>query len=166
MIEIVASMSLPEYREVCRAIGATRRRISPTGLRVLTVVGLTLCFEATVLSPLSHLAKLELILLPYLLAGVFALYIRRAVALSYRKQKKLLQRQTMHIDETGISGEWKGGDRTYRYAWSAFEHCIEIEGGYLFLLPAAGFVRVPKAALSPEEHAQLCAWSANVPCKS
>ena len=163
MIEIVASMSLPEYREVCRAITPrSRRRISRTGLRALTIACLGLCFFFTMLSPIRPVSKLQLVLLPYALLFACKLCLRYAIDSSYKRQQNLLQRQTMRIDETGIAGNWQDGTMGYRYAWPAFEACLELPSGMVYLLPAAGFVRIPTATLSPDDQAQIGAWSAAV----
>lgn len=163
MIEIVASMSLPEYREVCRSIRPRRRRrISKTGRRALEFVGFGLYVAFVAGMPMSAGAKLELYLLPLFLLAAFTIYLHRAITLSYRRQQVMLQNQTMRLDETGIAGEWKDGTMTYRYTWTAFEHCIELASGFIFLLPAAGFVRVPKAPLSGDEQAQVRGWSGDI----
>lgn len=160
MIEIVASMSLPEYREVCRSIRPRRRRrISRTGRRALELAGCGLYIALVAGLPLTRVAKIEMYLFPLLMGAAFTLYVRRAITLSYRRQQGMLQNQTMQIDAAGVAGEWKDGAMTYRYAWNAFEHCIELTSGFIFLLPAAGFVRVPKAPLSTDEQAQVRAWS-------
>lgn len=81
----------------------------------------------------------------------------------FDRNKNYMNGQKMKIDEYGISGSGADDVFSYSYAWSAFQLCIEMPDGYLFLPTPDTFVRIPSESLTVEQRREILVWSGSVP---
>ena len=164
-MELTAFITYEQYRDAYAAI-----KPSPTQLRA----------TQRILTPaVSAFAGIMLIYVPTtrnLFFWMLALYAPLVFAVQrwsrarydgclrelFDRNKDAMNGQKMKVDELGISGSGGENAFSYSYKWSAFQRCIEVPDGYLFLPTPDTFVRIPFESLSIEQRRQILVWSSSI----
>lgn len=166
-LQIVTTLSFEQFRA---AVLATRKQFTQQNkrtywLRIVFVIVLSFSIAIAMQTSSEHLGDFLLVLL--ILAVLLVIWCKwrsdNCLRKTYEAQKNQLNGQTMRIDESGISGQWKDGGASYQYGWSAFESFLELPDGFLFFPNLVSFVRVPKDSLSLDEQQTLKRWAAQRP---